>query len=175
MFNFSKEIVMRERLFFMFPDIGHTREVVNELLLKRIDIGHMHILAKDGLALGDLPSASLWQKSDVSHAGFVGIIAGGATGAVCSMVAYNVLDVALGSAILGFTLLGVCFGVWVSTMIGVGLPNSQLQKYTKSISDGELLLMVDVPKNQVHEVEALVEKTHPEAKFGGIQDLQFFP
>ena len=166
---------MRIRLFFLFPDIEHTRGIVNDLLLKRIDISRMHIIAKDDMALGDLPQASLAQKSDIAHASFIGMIVGGITGTASSLIAYQVLGVAVGSTILGLTLFGVFFGVWVSTMIGISIPNISLKKYEKSINEGELLLMVDVPKDQVHEVEAMVEKKHPEADFVGFRDLQVFP
>ena len=37
---------------------------MNELLLARIEAGHMHFLAKRGTPLGDLPEASVLQKTD---------------------------------------------------------------------------------------------------------------
>lgn len=46
---------MRRRLYFVFPDIDVVRKVVDELLLARIDEGHIHVLAKDGTPMQGLP------------------------------------------------------------------------------------------------------------------------
>ena len=52
------------RLYFMLPDKEITNTVVDELLLKRIDDHHIHVVAKEGTPMGDLPEANLLQKSD---------------------------------------------------------------------------------------------------------------
>jgi hypothetical protein len=52
------------RLYFLLPSLSMTNQVVDELLLKRIDDHHIHVVAKEGIPLGDLPEANLLQKSD---------------------------------------------------------------------------------------------------------------
>ena len=41
------------RLYFLVPDIEHTRTIVDELLLARVDEKHIHIVAKEGTPLED--------------------------------------------------------------------------------------------------------------------------
>ena len=52
------------RIYFLVPDISVTKYIVDELMLARIEERHIHIIAKQGTPLEDLPEASLLQKSD---------------------------------------------------------------------------------------------------------------
>ena len=51
-------------LYFLLPCLEVTHKVVDELLLARVDEHHLHVIAAEGTELGDLPKASLLQKSD---------------------------------------------------------------------------------------------------------------
>lgn len=55
----------------------------------------------------------------------------------------------------------------VDDVVGVDLPNTRIEKYEAAISKGELLMMVDVPRDRVEEIEELVRSHHPEADIGG--------
>lgn len=65
------------------------------------------------------------------------------------------------------TLASIGFGAWAATMIGVGIPNVRLKRFEHAIESGELLMMVDVPKGRVEEIETLVKSHHPEADVEG--------
>ena len=54
-------------------------------------------------------------------------------------------------------------------MIGVGVPNTQIQQFEKAIEAGEVLMMVDVPKERVEEIEKLIYAHHPEADMKGTE------
>jgi hypothetical protein len=160
------------RLYFMLPDIVTAKTVVDELLLKRIDDHHIHVVAKEGVELGDLPEASLLQKSDFIPALERGLALGGITGALAGIAAVTFPPAGLvlgGGAILGTSLAGAGMGAWMSGMIGVDVPNTQIDKFETAISEGEILMMVDIDKERVAEIEALVQKHHPEADMGGTE------
>ena len=160
------------RLYFMLPDIETAKTVVDELLLKRIDDHHIHIVAKEGTELGDLPEASLLQKSDFIPALERGLALGGITGALAGIAAVTFPPAGLvlgGGAILGTSLAGAGMGAWMSGMIGVDVPNSQINKFETAISEGEILMMVDIDKARVAEIEELVQQHHPEADMGGTE------
>jgi hypothetical protein len=160
------------RLYFMLPDIHSARTVVEELLLKRIDSGHIHVMAREGTDLGDLPEASLFQKSDFIPAIERGLAVGGVTGAlVCAVLASApIAGFSLsGAAILGAVLAGAGIGVWVSSMIGVDVPNSQIHQFEQAIHAGKILMMVDVPASRVADIETLVYSHHPTAAAGGTE------
>lgn len=65
------------RLYFLLPDLETTHKVVDELLLARVEERHLHVIAAEGVALGDLPKASLLQKSDFIPAMERGVALGG--------------------------------------------------------------------------------------------------
>ncbi|NWG76654.1 MAG: DUF1269 domain-containing protein, partial [Rubrivivax sp.] len=61
-------------------------------------------------------------------------------------------------------------------MVGVGLPNSRIEQYQQAIEDGQLLLMVDVHRDRVEEIEALVTRHHPHAELEGVDpNIPIFP
>ena len=160
------------RLYFMLPDLDTTKIVVDELLLKRIDEHHIHVVAKEGTPMGDLPEANLLQKSDFIPAMERGLAVGGITGILAGIAAVTFPPAGLilgGGAILGPSLAGAGIGAWISGMIGMDVPNSQIEKFEGAIEKGEVLMMVDIPKERVDEIEALVQQHHPEADVGGTE------
>lgn len=163
---------MRKRLYFLLPDIPTTEQVVNELLLARIDESHIHILAKDGIPLGNLPEANLFQKSDFVHSVEQGLAVGGTTGVLAGLAAITFPPAGLilgGGALLGIALAGAGVGAWASGMIGASLPNSRLKTFETAIEDGQVLMMVDTPKERMEEISENVRKHHPEADVHGFE------
>ncbi len=160
------------RLYFLLPDVETARQVVNDLLLARVEERHIHVLAKEGVELGDLPEAELLQRSDFVPAVERGLAVGGATGILAGLAAVTFPPAGLvlgGGALLGIALAGAGFGAWLSGMIGADAPNSRLTQFQEAIEKGELLMMVDVPKARVEEIEALIKNRHPESEIEGTE------
>jgi len=156
----------------MVPDIDTANTVVDELLLKRVDDHHIHVVAKEGTPMGDLPEANLLQKSDFIPAMERGLAVGGITGVLAGIAAVTFPPAGLilgGGAILGTSLAGAGIGAWISGMIGMDVPNSQIEKFESAIENGEVLMMIDIPKTRVEEIEALIQQHHPDADMGGTE------
>lgn len=101
------------RIYFLAPDIETTKRIVNELLLARIEERHIHIIAKPGTPLEDLPEANLLQKSDFIPAVEQGVAIGGATGILAGLVAIALpatAPVIAGGVLLASSLAGVGVG-----------------------------------------------------------------
>jgi len=163
---------MRRRIYFLLPSVGSARQVVNELLLARIDDHHIHVMAREGTSLGDLPQANLLQRSDFIHGVEIGLSVGGATGIVAGLiaVAFPPQGIVLGGwTMLVMALAGALIGAWVAGMIGTDIPNSQLREFTTAVADGQILMMVDVPKSKVANVTEMIRKHHPEADMHGVE------
>jgi len=157
---------MRKRLYFVLPSLKEASAAVDDLLLSRIDERHIHVMAKEGVDLGDLPEASLLQKSDIVHSVEMGMIAGGLAGLAASAIIVLQLEVVMGLIVLGCTLFGAFFGVWVSGMIGSSVRNSRLKRFEDTLEQGNFLLMVDVRLDKVEAVNAKM-KGRKEVVFGG--------
>ena len=155
---------MKRRLYFLLPDVSSTRQVVNELLLARIDSRRIHVIAKDETSVEGLPEANLFQKSDLIHGLEMGLVIGGLTGALGGIIASQMNTLLAGGAlILACSLAGAFVGAWVAGMIGTDVRNSQIKNYQQAIDNGEILLMVDTPKNRVTEIISMIKRRHPEA------------
>ncbi len=161
-----------KRLYFLLPGVDTTRKIVDELLLARVPYEHMHVLARAGTPLEELPEAGVAQRTDLVPALERGLAVGGTAGALAGLLALAfppVGPVVAGGAILFGALGGAGFGAWVSSMIGVSLPNSRLERFEQAIEDGMILMMVDVPKDRVGEFEDMIRRHHPEAEIEGTE------
>lgn len=161
-----------KRLYFLVPNVKIATKVVDELLLARVEERHMHVIAKDGTPLGSLPEAGVLEKSDFYPALQRGVTVGGATGILAGLLAVTFPPAGLalgGGAILATALLGSGFGVWFSTMIGTDVPNTRHDRFRDAIERGEVLMLIDVPKRRVAEIEGLVRKHHRNADIEGVE------
>lgn len=164
------------RIYFLVPDAEITKQIVEELLLARVEQRHIHVLGKQGVSLDALPEAGFLQRSDFLPALEQGIGLGAVIGLLGGLVAL-VLPTGLvlgGGAILAISLAGAGVGGLMSSMIGVSVDNRRIEQFHQAIEEGELLLMIDVRRDRVEEIEAIVKKHHPEAECEGT-DVHIFP
>lgn len=156
-----------KRIYFLVPDVDMAKKIVDELLLARIEERHIHILAKRDTPLEDLPEASFVQKSDLIPAMERGLALGGTVGTLAGLVAVALgpfsLVVAGGGIVLASGLAGAGVGAWISGMVGLNVGNTQLKPFEEAIERGELLMMIDVPRNRVTQITELIASHHPEA------------
>ncbi len=160
------------RLYFLVPDLDSAKKIVDELLLARVEERHIHVIAKEGTPLENLPEASFLQKTDFVPALERGLAVGGATGVLAGLVAMTFPPAGLvlgGGALLSVALAGAGFGAWLSSMIGASVPNSRLKQFEDAIEQGEILFLVDVPKSRVEEIDEMVKRHHPEAEIEGTE------
>ena len=162
-----------KRIYFLIPNIETAKKIVDELLLVRIDEKHMHVLAKRGTEMENLPEASYLQKTDFIPALEQGLIVGGFTGLFAGMVALAMTGgpIIIGGTILATSIGGACFGAVVSSMIGSSIGNRQIKQFSEAMENGEFLMMVDLPRQRIEEIVNTVNKNHPETKSGGTEPI----
>lgn len=171
---------MHQRIYWLLPDIAQARRTMNDLLLARVPAPRMHFVAREGLDLSDLCQANLLQTSDLIRSAQIGLVIGGLTGVATGIAAALFLrteDAAIAWGWVGaLTCFGGLFGVWASSMIGIATPSHRLERFSDALAAGEILLMMDVPRGRVQEIEAMLQKMHPEAHFEGVEpDMPAFP
>ena len=163
---------MKRRLYFVLPDLASAKQIVDELLLARIEDRNMHFHAKDGVSLEGLHQANLLQTSDIVHGAESGLVVGGVAGVMAGIAVMMFPPTGVSMqlvTILITAVLGSVFGLWVSSMIASSIPNSRLREFEEDLEAGKILLMVDVPATRVTEIRELFAKRHPEA-IGGSQE-----
>ncbi|HEV7912385.1 MAG TPA: DUF1269 domain-containing protein [Albitalea sp.] len=171
---------MRRRIYWLLPDLESAKQTMNDLLLARVTEQHMHFVAREDADMTGLHAANVLQTSDVVRAAQAGLVIGGAVGAVLGMVAAVffpiVGDQPQWGMIAVLAMLGGAFGAWSSSMIGVSTPSHRLKRFEPAIEQGQILLMVDVPRTWVEEIEARLQKLHPEAHLQGVDpNIPAFP
>lgn len=170
---------MLRRIYFLVPTVAEAKTIVDELLLARVEERHLHVVAREGTPLENLPEARVAQSTDLVPAPQRGVAAGGLAGLLAGALAVTFPPTGLvlgGGALLGLTAFSAGFGAWMSSMVGVGLPNSRIEQYQQAIESGQLLLMVDVHRDRVDEIEALVTRHHPQAELDGVDpNIPIFP
>ena len=171
---------MRRRIYWLLPDLASARRTMDDLLLARIAEPHIHFVAREGTDMSGLHAANVLQTSDVIRAAQIGLVLGGAVGAVLGVVAAVFFPIVGDSPQWGMAgvlaVLGAGFGAWASSMIGISTPSLRLRRFSEAIAAGQVLLMVDVPRSRMAEIRALLQTLHPEAQHEGVEpNVPAFP
>lgn len=160
------------RIYFLVPDISITKRIIDELLVAKIEDRHIHVIAKRGTPLEELPEANLLQKSDFMPAVEQGLAVGGATGMLAGLVAIILppaSTVIAGGVLLATTLVGAGVGAWVSGMVGMSVGNRRIKEFEDAIERGHFLVLVDVSADRVDEIEKRVKQHLPEVEIEGTE------
>ena len=171
---------MRRRLYFILPDVSAAHRMMDEMLLARIEARHLHFIAVPDESLGDLPRATVLQRTDMLHSGRVGLALGAALGLLAGVMAvlfppwHDPVPLAI---IPISTVFGALASAWWLGMVASGIPNSKLKQFEPQIEQGNVLMMVSVPFHRARAIYELVAKHHPEAVYGGTwpTDHEIFP
>jgi hypothetical protein len=174
----EKRMLTKRRLYFLLPDVESARNMLNDMLLARIEERRIHFLANRGALPAGLPEASVLQKTDIVHGAQLGMVIGGVAGTLGGVlfVFYPPGGASLQwVTVLITALLGALFGAWASSMAASAVPNSQLKRFGSDLERGKVLMMVDVPMGRIAEIYELVRRRHPEAISSGFEPTLVCP
>ncbi len=160
------------RIYFLAPNIEITHKIVEELQSEGIADHHIHILAKRDTPLEGLHEAGVSIKTDFIPAVERGMALGGTTGLLAGLIGLRFAGfVIAGGPILGIILAGATIGSLAGGLAGMNSGNSRLKKFEEAIERGELLVLVDIPKEKIETITQLITKHHPEAEFEGLESI----
>jgi len=177
---------MRRRIYWLLPDLASARRTMSDLLLARIAEQHIHFVTPEGSDNAGLHPANVLQTSDVLRAAQAGLVIGGVAGGVVGTAvavffplfgdATSAVDARQWGIAAVLSVLGGAIGAWASSMIGISTPSHRLRRFHGALEQGQILLMVDVPRSRVAEIEAMLASSHPEARFEGEEpNIPAFP
>jgi hypothetical protein len=156
---------MKRRLYFLLPDVDSATRTANDLLLARVEDRRMHFLAKRGTDLGELHEANYLFKTDLVRGAGIGVALGLLGGVVLGSAIVNYPPEGTHPGLLAAmiaTILGAMLGLWMGSMAAVAVPNSRLKEFNEEIARGKVLLILDVPYQQVDRIRGMLSSTHPE-------------
>jgi hypothetical protein len=173
---------MNRRIYFMLPDVESAHVMMNEILLARVNANHIHFLAKEGTPMGDLPEATITERTDFIEGWEVGMGLGALLGIIAGLLATWIPPWPFNNAfprigILICMLIGLIGGGLWTAMVASAIPNTRLKMLAPKIEQGKVLMMVLAPFHRAQEIRDLVAKWHPEAVYSGTwpTDHAMFP
>ncbi|MEJ2452269.1 MAG: DUF1269 domain-containing protein [Gammaproteobacteria bacterium] len=170
---------MRRRLYFLLPNTKSAQVIHTELLLAKVEERHMHVMARPGIDLSQLPEAGLMQKTDVMRGLQLGMVFGALTGMIMGYLAIQLHLIVPGLevwSVASLTVGGAFVGAFASTMVALNMANTRLARFQPELEKGRILFMVDVPYRRIKEISALVSGHHPEADMRGVDPrIPVFP
>ncbi len=160
------------RIYFLVPNIQITHKIVEELKAAGIEERYIHILAKRDTPLEGLPESGVTIKTDFLPAVERGVALGGTTGLLAGLVGLRFAGFAIaGGPLLGIIIAGATIGSLMGGLAGMNSGNSRLKQFEQAIEQGELLVLVDVPRERIEAIRKLVIRHHPEVEFEGIEPI----
>ena len=159
--------MFHRRLYFIVPDEPQAVRIVADLKTVGVDRQHIHAIAGKGTTLEKLPVANerqrrdaVWRLQQILWLGNLVLFVLGAIGLIVS-----VLQGSLTGAILSFAAMALT--LTAGFLFATRVPDTHLDEFRGVLSHSEVLLMVDVPPQQVADIEELIRRHHPEATAGG--------
>ena len=152
-----------KKICFLVPDVTAAQDVLVEIRKLGITDEQIHGIANDKTKLDALPDADSIEENDVISGAVRGAVAGSATGMVLGLVAAVVPAagvIAIGSAAAAWALGGASFGVWMGSLVGSSVPNSQLDEWREQLDKGNVLIVLETEDALVSDVTSLLESHH---------------
>jgi hypothetical protein len=159
---------MKRRLYFLVPEKGYAERLVDELSKNGINRKQIHAIAYEGIELGHLPQSSQWLKQDASEK-------------VERWLWRANLALFFTALIVALVLIAYQLPFWAMLPVAVmlmsfysgfrfatSIPNAHLAELKAAMKHGEIILLIDVPKSRVYEIESIVSQSHPEVVAGGV-------
>ena len=160
------------RIYFLVPNLTTTHKIVDEMRSEGIKDNNIHVLAKRDTPLEDLPEAGITIKTDFIAAVERGAALGGSSGLLVGLFALRFAGFAMaGAPILGVLFAGATIGSLAGGLSGLATGNSRLKQFEEAIENGEFLVLLDVPKEQIDRISQTIIKHYPKVEFDGIEPI----
>jgi hypothetical protein len=156
------------RLFLLIPGKRQAESVLRDLVVNHVNRRHIHAIAKAGVDTGDLPLATIRQKNDLSmkieHWAWDANL-------LLFFIALLVMLAALWTAewlwVVGCLLVAAAT-VFLGYRFAGRMPQTHVEDCLTPLRHGEILLLVDIPRWRITDVERNIKRLHPEVEIGGV-------
>lgn len=160
---------MKKRLYYLLPETSHAIKFVNNLELKGIRLKHIHAIANDTIDLSELPMANVRQKDDTGKKienwfwdtdlilFFIALL---------SLLLMTLQQVPGWSLIIPISIMAFTFAL--GNYFINRIPNVHLDEFCNAMKHREILIMIDVPRADICEIQQWIKHHHPDAVTDGV-------
>ncbi len=170
---FRKNSVTVEKLILLSEDVAAAKRLIATLHDIDVSKEYVTVVANKHTPLDELPDADL-HGSDVVPAYKRGMAIGGTAGLLAGMVALSVAPAGIviaGAAAAAGVLGGASFGAFAAALIGVNVPNSQLDEYEDAVKQGKVIVIAEIDEERLDEVKTEIRAKHDNVDIKGTMDL----
>lgn len=163
------------RLYVLLPTAQVAEAVVDDLLAAGVAREALHVVARSEAAPEDVPEEvdegrpGGPVRRQAAVGGAVGLLAGLAGVALPGGV------VAVGATLAGMGAAGTGVGAVIGALLGRSEEDPEVRSFEDAVERGEVLLLADVARDRLEEIEALIQRRHPEARIAGTDPSGTFP
>ncbi len=154
---------MWRRLYLTFPNSDQARQASDELEHEGVKREQMHAMSKEGGNLEGLPPSNseqqhdrVWFYEQLYWYGNLALFAAALLGFMVALFTGAVGWAFFAAAIMLATFVG-------GNYFASNVPHAHLNEMTEPMQHGEVVLMVDLPAEQVATVDHAVGRRHPES------------
>jgi hypothetical protein len=155
------------RFYILVPDIKKIRQFIKTLKkqgIPREAVRFVH--PRDHLELNQVLDASVFETSDVFSALIRGSMIGGIAGLIAGILTkdffFGYLVVDKFSLMIAFSVFGMAFGAWASSLIGVSVVNASLKEFERALDKGQVMIQVDVKQEKERALLDKIKLNYPE-------------
>lgn len=162
------------RIYVLLPSLENAREMVDEFRDSGVEDDRIHLVSKQVKGSTDLPEASVAEASDVVPSVKRGVVLGAAAGLLAGIIAVIVLPVEMPLALAVIVLVSVVgagIGSWAAGLVGVAMDREPVAESEDEMTEGAVLMMLDVPDDEVEAAKQRVLESHPEARIQETEHL----
>ena len=173
-----------KRLCLVAKNIEMAKRLVQHLEHEGVQSSHVHVLGKHVEEITEdehLRNASIFQTTNILSALKAGLVLSLALIALIFCVFYFSMPQGIHfttKTILAVIVAGFAFGLWSSSMIGLGVPSKVVDKTKKLVEEGNFIVMADIPKERVQAMKEHLKEAFPEIQYampveeaGSLSDL----
>lgn len=160
---------LTSKLYFIVPNVSLAEQIVGDLKQWGALDDDIGVIGRSDLLSEHLPDADVTRTSHIKPVLRQGAVVDGATGLLAGLAAATVPGgfAIGGAALLGMALGDSAFGAWASSLIGISVPNREVEEFQNAIDRGKLLMIVNTENVGRDRTRAIVSGRHPGVACGG--------
>lgn len=158
---------MKRRLYFLFPNEAHVQQAIDDLQRNAgVDASQIHVIANSETTTLSHPHTRLMGDKEAQ---MESRLWNGNLALFFVALLLFIASLATVMPLLAAASVVVMFATFIAgLMFTTRVPNAHMSQFREALSHGELLLMLDIPRSKVQEVEHYVHHHYPDAETGGV-------
>jgi len=160
---------MKRRLYYLIPGTTQAAKLVDRLEQKGIKPRYIHAIVNREIDLSELPLTNVRQRKDIGKHIEKWMWD---TDLVLFFIALLSLLLMIIQQVPGWSLI-IPIGIMAITFV-LGhyfvrrIPNVHLDEFCNAMKHEEIILMIDVPRHSIWDIQQWIKRHHPEAVTGGV-------